>query len=254
MIKPPTPSPWPFQQGRGLRTFYRTVTLDIHHSHSYISVVAAISMLIGVFAGRTTGKSEKQMEDYIIKIFRDSSLAKETFVNENLHKIAEVVAVITTALKAGNKILLFGNGGSAADAQHLAAEFVNRFLIERPPLPAIALSTDTSVITSIGNDYDFSEIFSKQIRALGHEGDVAWGMSTSGRSSNVLKGLQTAKKMGLVTLSITGRDGGEMAAVADYWLNVSFPSTPRIQEVHITLGHVICELVDYKLFQRPDLS
>lgn len=194
------------------------------------------------------------MEDYIIKIFKDSSQAKEIFVNENLLKIVEVVEVITNALKAGNKILLFGNGGSAADAQHLAAEFINRFLIERPPLPAIALSTDTSVITSIGNDYDFSEIFSKQIRALGQEGDVAWGMSTSGRSPNVLKGLQTAKKMGLVTLSVTGRDGGEMAAIADYSLNVSSQSTPRIQEVHITLGHVICELVDYKLFQRPDLA
>jgi len=193
------------------------------------------------------------MEDYIIRIFKDSSLAKENFVNENLLKIVEVVEAITNALKAGNKILLFGNGGSAADAQHLAAEFVNRFIIERPPLPAIALSTDTSVLTSIGNDYDFSEIFSKQIRALGQEGDVAWGMSTSGKSPNVIKGLRTAKKMGLMTLGITGRDGGEMAAVADYCLNVSSQSTPRIQEVHITLGHVICELVDYKLFQRPDL-
>lgn len=194
------------------------------------------------------------MEDHIIKIFKESNQTKEIFVNENLLKIVQVVEAITRALQAGNKILLFGNGGSAADAQHLAAEFVNRFLIERPPLPAIALSTDTSVITSIGNDYSFSEIFSKQIRALGQEGDVAWGMSTSGTSENVLKGLQVARKMGLVTLSITGRDGGEMATVADYSLNVSSQSTPRIQEVHITLGHVICELVDYKLFQQPDIS
>lgn len=194
------------------------------------------------------------MEDHIIKIFKESNQTKEIFVNENLLKIVQVVEAITRALQAGNKILLFGNGGSAADAQHLAAEFVNRFLIERPPLPAIALSTDTSVITSIGNDYSFSEIFSKQIRALGQEGDVAWGMSTSGTSENVLKGLQAARKMGLVTLCITGRDGGEMATVADYFLNVSSQSTPRIQEVHITLGHVICELVDYKLFQQPDIS
>jgi len=109
----------------------------------------------------------KEMEDYIVKIFRESSQLKEIFVNENLSRIVSVVEAVIGVLKAGNKILLFGNGGSAADAQHLAAEFVNRFVIERPPLPAIALSTDTSVITSIGNDYDFSEIFSKQIRAIG---------------------------------------------------------------------------------------
>src|SRR5512137_35776 len=118
------------------------------------------------------------MEDHIIKIFKESNRVKETFVNENLSKLVNVVEAITSALKSGNKILLFGNGGSAADAQHLAAEFVNRFVIERPPLPAIALTTDTSVITSIGNDYDFSEIFSKQIRALGVQGDIAWAMST----------------------------------------------------------------------------
>src|SRR5450759_2268683 len=131
------------------------------------------------------------MEDYIIKIFRESCQVKEAFVNDNLNRIVAVVGALTTALKAGNKILLFGNGGSAADAQHIAAEFINRFVIERPPLPAIALTTDTSVITSIGNDYDFSEIFSKQIRALGQPGDVAWGISTSGNSANVLKGLET---------------------------------------------------------------
>jgi D-sedoheptulose 7-phosphate isomerase len=192
------------------------------------------------------------MEDHIVKIFRESSHLKEAFVGENLDAIVNVVEVITAALKAGNKILLFGNGGSAADAQHLAAEFVNRFLIERPPLPAIALSTDTSVITSIGNDYDFSEIFSKQIRAIGQAGDVAWGISTSGSSPNVIKALEVAKKIGMVTIGMTGKDGGNIAKMVDYSLNVSSTSTPRIQEVHITAGHVICEMIDFKLFQRPD--
>jgi D-sedoheptulose 7-phosphate isomerase len=192
------------------------------------------------------------IEDYIIKSFRESSQTLESFVNDNLNRIVAVVDAVTNALKAGNKILLFGNGGSAADAQHLAAEFVNRFVIERPPLPAIALTTDTSVITSIGNDYDFAEIFSKQIRAIGQRGDVAWGMSTSGTSVNVLKGLEMAKKIGMVTIGLTGRDGGDVAKIVDYALNVSSASTPRIQEVHITVGHVICEMVDFKLFQRPD--
>ncbi len=192
------------------------------------------------------------MEDYIIKIFRESNETKESFVNDNLSRIVAAVEAVTAALKAGHKILLFGNGGSAADAQHLAAEFVNRFMIERPPLPAIALTTDTSIITSIGNDYDFSDIFSKQIRAIGQKGDIAWGMSTSGTSVNVVKAMEAAKKIGMVTIGLTGRDGGDIARVVDYALNVSSTSTPRIQEVHITVGHVICEMVDFKLFQRPE--
>jgi D-sedoheptulose 7-phosphate isomerase len=194
------------------------------------------------------------MEDHIIKIFKESNRVKEAFVNENLSKLVNIVEVITSALKTGNKILLFGNGGSAADAQHLAAEFINRFVIERPPLPAIALTTDSSVLTSIGNDYDFSEIFSKQIRAIGQAGDVAWGISTSGNSSNVIKALEMAKKMGLVTVAFTGKDGGSIAKIADFSVNVSSPVTARIQEVHITAGHAICELVDIKLFQKPDLK
>jgi len=194
------------------------------------------------------------MENYIVKIFRESGQAMETFVNENLTRIVAVVEAVTAALKAGNKILLFGNGGSAADAQHLAAEFVNRFVIERPPLPAIALTTDTSIITSIGNDYDFSDIFSKQIRAIGQKGDIAWGMTTSGKSANVVKGLEAARKIGMVTIGLTGRDGGDAEKTADHVLNVSSTSTPRIQEVHITAGHVICEMVDFKLFQRPDMK
>jgi D-sedoheptulose 7-phosphate isomerase len=192
------------------------------------------------------------MEDYVVKAFRESAQVKEIFLNENLHRLVAAIDAVTTALMAGGKILLFGNGGSAADAQHIAAEFVNRFMIERPPLPAIALTTDTSVITSIGNDYDFSEIFSKQIRAIGQKGDIAWGISTSGTSVNVVRAFEAAKKIGMTTLGFTGRDGGDIGRMVDHHLNVSSKSTPRIQEAHITAGHVICEMVDFRLFQRPD--
>ena len=194
------------------------------------------------------------MKDHVVKIFKESCRVKEAFINDNLGRLVNIIEVLTAALKAGNKILIFGNGGSAADAQHIAAEFVNRFMIERPPLPAIALTTDTSVITSVGNDYDFSEIFSKQIRALGQPGDVAWGISTSGNSPNVMKGLETAKKMGLITLAFTGGDGGAIGQMVDLLLNVSSNSTARVQETHITASHAICELVDIKLFQKPDLK
>lgn len=194
----------------------------------------------------------EDIEDIIIQIFKESSHLKQVFVNENLSKIVRVVDAIIATLKQEKKILLFGNGGSAADAQHLAAEFVNRFIIERPPLPAIALSTDTSVITSIANDYDYADIFAKQVRAIGQTGDLAWGISTSGSSPNVVAALETAKKMGMTTVAFTGKDGGKMISLADYTLNVSSTSVPRIQEVHITAGHAICEMVDYKLFKKPD--
>ncbi len=194
----------------------------------------------------------EDIEDIIIRTFKESSHVKEVFVNENLVRIVRIVEAITEALKGEKKILIFGNGGSAADAQHLAAEFINKFTIERPPLPAIALSTDTSVLTSIANDYDFSDVFAKQLRALGHEGDIAWGISTSGSSPNVVKALEDAKKRGMITIALTGRDGGKMAGIADYHLNVASNSVPRIQEVHITVGHVICEMIDYKLFKKPE--
>jgi D-sedoheptulose 7-phosphate isomerase len=193
----------------------------------------------------------EDVEDIIIQVFKESGHLKKVFVNENLSKIVRVVDVIIRTLQEEKKILLFGNGGSAADAQHLAAEFVNRFTIERPPLPAIALSTDTSVITSIANDYDFSEVFAKQVRAIGQAGDIAWGISTSGSSPNVVKALETAKRMGLSTIAFTGKGESKMAAIADYTLHVSSGSVPRIQEIHITAGHAICEMVDYKLFKKP---
>jgi len=148
---------------------------------------------------------------------------------------------------SGHKILIFGNGGSAADAQHIAAEFVNRFQIERPPLAALALTTDTSIITSIGNDYHFDEIFSKQIAALGRKNDIAVGISTSGNSKNVVKAIQAAKNIGMFTIGLTGR-GGEIATCSDLVFAVESDTTARIQETHITLGHILCDLVDRILF------
>lgn len=194
----------------------------------------------------------EDIEDIIIRSFRESIHQKEVFINENLSRLVKVVTVLTEVLKRGNKVLLFGNGGSAADAQHIAAEFVNRFMIERPPLPAIALTTDTSVLTSVANDYDFSEVFAKQIRALGHAGDVAWGITTSGASSNVVKAFEVARRMDMICVGFTGKDGGVVAGMVDHSLNVSTTSVPRVQEVHMTAAHVICEMVDYKLFKCPD--
>jgi len=191
------------------------------------------------------------MKEEITQIFRESADLKLRFIRQNADLLIQVVRMIVEAFKGGNKVLLFGNGGSAADAQHIAAEFVNRFLIERPPLPALALSTDTSVLTSISNDYGYVDSFAKQVKALGKEGDVAVGISTSGSAANVIKAVKVAKEMGLKTVGLAGNDGGELAKAVDIALIVASPVTPRIQEVHITIGHVLCEMVDRMLFQNP---
>lgn len=188
------------------------------------------------------------MKDKIKNAFKESIALKEAFINTNSEKIAYLVELILDTLKKGGKILLFGNGGSAADAQHIAAEFVNRFKRDRDPLPVLALTVDTSVLTSIANDYDFSLVFLKQIKALGKPGDVAWGISTSGKSINVNLALEEAKKMGLKTVALSGGTGGKMAEIADLALIVNSKNTPRIQEVHITIGHVVCELVEEMFF------
>ncbi len=189
------------------------------------------------------------MKDAILKAFEESIQAKKAFLKENFNTLISVIDAIAHAFLGGNKLLLFGNGGSAADAQHIAAEFINRFRIERPPLPALALTTDTSAITSIANDYDYSEIFAKQIKALGKEGDVGLAISTSGNAANVLAALDVCKKLKIITIGLTGGDGGKMAKQVDYLLKVSeTKNTARIQETHILVGHVICEMVDRKLF------
>ena len=191
------------------------------------------------------------MKEAIVQVFQESADVKVRFIRQNASSLGQVVNMVVKAFKAGNKVLLFGNGGSAADAQHIAAEFVNRFLIERPPLPAIALTTDTSILTSISNDYGYADSFSKQVKALGREGDVAIGISTSGAAPNVIKAIKVAKEMGLKTVGLSGGDGGDLAKLVDIALVVDSQSTPRIQEVHITIGHVLCEMVDRMLFQHP---
>jgi len=192
------------------------------------------------------------METTILKRFKESVEVKTRFLKESLPQLLDVIKLITHAFEAGNKLFFFGNGGSAADAQHLAAEFVNRYLMDRPPLPAIALTTDTSILTSISNDLAFDEIFAKQLRALGKKGDVAIGISTSGNASNVIKAIEVAKEMGMKTVALTGNDGGGLAKVADISLIVSSTSTPRIQETHILIGHILCEMVEHQLFLKQN--
>jgi D-sedoheptulose 7-phosphate isomerase len=190
------------------------------------------------------------MENIILKRFKESTEVKTRFLKENLPRLIEGIKLISHAFEAGNKLFFFGNGGSAADAQHLAAEFVNRYIMDRPPLPAIALTTDTSILTSVSNDMAFNQIFSKQLRALGKEGDVAIGISTSGNSSNVVKAFEVAKEMGMKTVALTGNDGGMLAKIADISLTVPSTSTPRIQEAHILIGHILCEMAEHYLFLK----
>ncbi len=178
----------------------------------------------------------------------ESVSLKQRVAAEQGEAVVAAARRLAGVFQAGGKILLFGNGGSAADAQHLAAEFVNRFQVERPPLAALALTTDTSILTAVGNDYEFLQVFAKQVRALGRPGDLAWGISTSGNSPNVVEGLKAARELGLGTMALSGRDGGPVAAAAELALVVPSQNTPRIQEVQITIGHVLCDLVDFILY------
>jgi D-sedoheptulose 7-phosphate isomerase len=194
------------------------------------------------------------MKEFVISKLRESAELKLVFAKEATNDVVKAAEIIEKSIKSSGKILIFGNGGSAADSQHIAAEFVNRYLKVRDALPAIALTTDTSILTSIGNDSSFEDIFSRQIEALGKKGDVAWGLSTSGRSKNIIKALRTAKSLGLKTIGFTGRDAGEIEKIVDCNINVPSRSTPRIQEVHITIGHIICELIEDKLSKKRDVS
>ncbi len=187
------------------------------------------------------------MQALIDAILAECLDVKREAVSRQGEVLLAAADMLVTAIASGHKILLFGNGGSAADAQHLAAEFVNRFQVQRRPLPAIALTTDSSIITSIGNDESFERIFAKQVEALGRPSDVAWGLSTSGSSANILAALAAARQGDLHCLGMTGA-GGRMAELTDLLLTVASPNTARIQETHITMGHILCQLVEHKLF------
>jgi len=188
----------------------------------------------------------------IRRLFAESARARDVFLEENADALARAVELVGDAIAAERKVLLFGNGGSAADAQHIAAEFVGRFARERRALPALALTTDTSALTAIANDYGYEHVFARQVHALGVAGDVALAISTSGRSPNVLRAVEACRERGVRTIGLTGGDGGPLATMVDVSLRVSASThSARIQETHILVGHVICELVDRRLFGAP---
>ena len=192
------------------------------------------------------------MQSFIDKEIRDSlevkkKLLESTEIMAQLHQACEKAIDV---YKKGRKILVAGNGGSAADAQHIVAEFVSRFYFDRPGLPAIALTTDTSIITAIGNDYGYENLFSRQIEANGAEGDIFMGISTSGNSANVIAGLKQAKKQGIFCLGFSGESGGKMKELSDLCICVPSFNTPRVQESHILMGHIICAAVEEALFAK----
>lgn len=192
------------------------------------------------------------MKERIISRLRESADIKLRFAKESVADVEEAASIIIKSLRAGGKILIFGNGGSAADSQHIAAEFVNRYSKERKALPALALTTDSSILTSVPNDGSFENVFSRQIEALGYKGDVAWGLTTSGKSENVLKAFKTAKAAGLRTIAFTGQDRSGVEKSAECCVSVPSKSTPRVQELHITLAHIVCELVEDALLAKKE--
>ncbi len=187
------------------------------------------------------------MSSEIARRLEESILIKQAVAESKIRDIEVMVKLIITAYRAGGKVVLFGNGGSAADAQHIACELVGQFALKRQAFPAIALTTNTSTLTAVANDYGYNAVFSRQVEALVNEKDVVVGISTSGDSPNVVEAIEMAKKKGARTIGLTGGNGGKLAEVADLVLIVPSDSTPRIQEVHITIGHIICELVEKEL-------
>lgn len=199
-------------------------------------------------------KQTNNFNHHVRKLIEASIATKQSLLTspDLVMTVAEVSEILVKALKQGNKALLFGNGGSAADAQHIAADLVGRFGFDRPALPALALSVNTSCVTAIGNDYGFDQVFSRQLEALARAGDIAIGISTSGNSANVLRAMSTARKMGLHTIAITGSSGGKLRNTVDHCICVPSNETPRIQECHTLIGHIISELVEREMFREED--
>jgi D-sedoheptulose 7-phosphate isomerase len=194
------------------------------------------------------------MTDKIKNIIDASIKVKQQLLlnDEIINTVNDCVSVMVTAFKNGNKVLFCGNGGSASDAQHLAAEFSGRFYKDRDALPAEALHCNTSYLTAVANDYSYDVIYSRLVKGIGNKGDVLVGLSTSGNSKNIVAAFETAKEKGIITIGFTGESGGVMKSISDYLLNVPSFDTPRIQESHIMLGHIICEMVEEKYFEAPN--
>jgi len=201
------------------------------------------------------GVGMKHINDFehrVSELIQASITAKQSMLSnpDVVSTVAKVSEILVTVLKQGNKALLFGNGGSAAAAQHIAAELVGRFAFDRPALPALALSVNSSCVTAIGNDYGFDRVFSRQLEALARPGDIAIGISTSGNSSNIIHAMSAARKMGLLTVALTGSTGGNLRNSVDHCIRVPSNETPRIQECHILVGHIISELVEREIFHE----
>lgn len=190
------------------------------------------------------------MKNYIIKQIADSAATKQAILDNEplLDTIVSVAKACVEVYRQGKKTMLAGNGGSAADAQHIAAELVGRYGFDRPSIPSLALTTDTSNLTAIGNDYGYDKVFSRQLEGMAHEGDIFIGISTSGNSQNIINAFESAKDRGVTTVALVGRDGGKMAAMADYSIIIPSNATPRIQESHILIGHILCDIIEKELF------
>ncbi|KRE72872.1 phosphoheptose isomerase [Paenibacillus sp. Soil750] len=197
------------------------------------------------------------MEGISLKAYISSEILRAMEIKRAISKDSDILRLIEQAARKmievyrnGNKIMLGGNGGSAADAQHIAGEFVSRFYFDRPGLPCIALTTDSSILTAIGNDYGYEQLFARQIQANGQRGDIFIGISTSGNSPNVIRGLEMCRAMGITTIGLTGESGGRMAALCDICIRIPSQETPRIQEAHILLGHILCAIVEESIFGK----
>jgi D-sedoheptulose 7-phosphate isomerase len=204
-------------------------------------------------AGRRLAAERPMMRSYVIEAITEAQqVLSAMLADTHLHMQVEASAnACAECFRAGGKILLAGNGGSAADAQHIAGEFVSRFAFDRPGLPAIALTTDTSILTAIGNDYGYENLFARQVQALGNKGDIFIGYSTSGKSPNILKAFAEARGKGLLCIGLTGNRGGPMRDLCDLILEAPSAATPKIQEAHLVLGHILCGLVEVAMFGRP---